>query len=85
MINESSLRDALLSLAQMNKQLYQLLFSSMNELASVRETVRGLDPTFADVLEQRREEHADRTREVYARSIALCETLIEGLKDGEVC
>jgi hypothetical protein len=85
MINEDSLRDVLIALAQMNRQLYQLVYASMNEIASVRETVRGLDPTFADVLEQRQKEYASRTREVSATSIALTDSLIQRLKDGEVC
>ena len=48
------MRDVLILSAEMHKQLYELVYSTMNELASVRETVRGLDPTFADVLEERR-------------------------------
>lgn len=85
MINEDSLRASLINLAKMNRSLYELVFSTMNELSSVRETVRGLDPTFADVLEQRRQDHAKRTREVFAQSYALCDHLIQKLEDGAVC
>jgi hypothetical protein len=47
MIDESALKDTLLSMATDNRMAYVMMSSLLNEVASLRETVRGLDPTFA--------------------------------------
>ena len=42
MINENALRDALLSLATDGRSNYVMISSVLNELAAIREIVRGL-------------------------------------------
>ena len=56
MVNESKLKETLLYLAEDNRTNYIMIASLVNEVAALRETVRALDPTFGDVLEQRRDE-----------------------------
>lgn len=85
MINETALRDALSALAQQSKTLYVMTSSVLNEVAALRETVRGLDPTFADVLEQKRQEAAREQAEVVRLQLALYDHILERLKHGEVC
>jgi len=68
MVNEEGLRDTLLALAENNRMIYISLTSVMNELAALRETVRGLDPTFAEIMENRRQAAAQNSAE-YAEQI----------------
>jgi len=85
MVNENALRDALLALAQDGKSNYLMISSLLAELAALRETVRGLDPTFGDVMEQERERqvalHADTVRSV----VATYDEIIQRVMSGEVC
>ena len=85
MINENALRDALLALAEEGKQNYVMISSVLNEVASLRETIRGLDPTFADVLEVKRRESAEANASIVAAVTLLYDTIIRRLKSGEVC
>jgi hypothetical protein len=80
MINEAVLRDALLALAQQSKTQYLMISATLAELASVRETVRGLDPTFADVLATKQKQYQEETREVVSNTVALLDQIIERLK-----
>jgi ABC-type protease/lipase transport system fused ATPase/permease subunit len=57
----------------------------LNELTALRETVRGLDPTFADVIEQKRKEAEARGSVEVARVLAGIDEMIERLKNGYVC
>jgi hypothetical protein len=54
LVNETALRDTLLSIVTDARTKYIMLSSTLNKLAALRETVRGLDPTFRDVMEQKR-------------------------------
>jgi hypothetical protein len=85
MINENALRDSLCALAQQSKTLYVMQTSVLNEVAAIRETVRGLDPTFADVIEGKRIEAARAQVEAVKLQLAVYDHIIERLKNGEVC
>ncbi len=85
MINEVALKDALLALAQQSKTHYIAFSSVLNEVAALRETVRGLDPTFSEVLETKRLESAQAQAEIVKITIRLHDEIIGRLKAGEVC
>ena len=85
MIDEATLRDVLVLFAEMHKRHYEIVYAVMNELSSVRDTVRGLDPTFADVLEEKRKDYAEGTLPARQKSLDACNEIIQRLKDGEVC
>lgn len=85
MINEGALRDTLLSMASNSRMLYVALTSALNEVAALRETVRGLDPTFADVMEERRQQEAQKTADIVQGIIDGYDLIIEKLKEGYVC
>lgn len=84
MTKEDSLREAMIALNEDAKNQYIMLSSILAELDALRETVRGLDPTFADVLEQKRQESAARTGLIAQTAIALYDEKSRMLKDGEV-
>ena len=70
-IDASKLRDTLVLLAAEQKKFYLMLSAALNELAAVRETVRGLDPTFSDVLEKRQPNLAEKSAEVHAAQVNI--------------
>ena len=83
MINENALRDALLALAEQNKLQYVMASAILDEVAALRETVRGLDPTFDDVLAQKKQEHSTAQEQVTV--LRLLNEIIRRLESGEVC
>jgi hypothetical protein len=85
MVNESQLRDVLTALVMENRSAFVMTNAVLNELTALRETVRGLDPTFADVIEQKREEAEARGAAEVARVLAGMNEMIESLKNGYVC
>jgi hypothetical protein len=85
MIDEHNLRDTLLAFATENRTNHILIVSLVNELAALRETVRSLDPTFADVMEQRRDEAQERGAEIAQHVLARLDRIIQQVKDGYVC
>jgi len=85
MINENALRDALLALATDGRSNYVMISSVLNELAAVREIVRGLDPTSSDALDQKRQEAAQSDAESARAVIARYDEIIRRLYNGEVC
>jgi len=85
MINESRLRETLLYLAEDNRINYIMIASLTNEIAALRETVRGLDPTFREVLEVKRDESQERGEEHIRNAIAEYDQIIQRLKEGYVC
>jgi hypothetical protein len=85
MINENALRDALLALATDGRSNYVMISSVLNELAAIREIVRGLDPTFAHILDQKRQEAGQSDAESASAVIARYDEIIRRLYDGEVC
>jgi hypothetical protein len=70
-------------LAEQNKSNYVMISSILDEVAALRETVRGLDPTFDEVLAQKRAEHS--TADIAVSVIGLSDAIIQRLKDGYVC
>jgi hypothetical protein len=85
MIDESNLRDVLIGMAMENRSAFVMTAAILNELTALRETVRGLDPTFADVIEQKREEAEARGAAEVARVLAGIDEMIESLKNHYVC
>jgi hypothetical protein len=85
MVNEEALRDALLSSIEESKNLYVMLSSVLAELDALRETVRGLDPTFGDVMEQKRKESLARSAEVVQASVDGYDQKFRQVKAGYVC
>jgi ABC-type uncharacterized transport system ATPase component len=85
MINENALRDVLLALAEQQKTHYVMVSSVLNEVDALRETVRALDPTFADVLEQKRLEAAQKQAATVTIVIHQFDEILRRLKAGEVC
>lgn len=85
MINEPALRDALAALANQNKSQYIMLSTMLAELTALRETVRGLDPTFSEILEDRRRKAAAENTAIAAAIIQQYDVILQRLKNGEVC
>jgi len=85
MINENALRDALLALAQDGKSHYLMFSEMLTEVAALRDSVRGLDPTFQDVLDQRRRERSAENVAIVNAVIRGYDEIIQRLKAGEVC
>jgi hypothetical protein len=50
MVDEAELRQTLLAIIETNKKLVTAIAAALSEVGSVREAIRGLDPTFADNL-----------------------------------
>jgi hypothetical protein len=85
MIDESELRAALVANNEELKTQYIMISSVLAELAALRETVRGLDPTFGDVMEQKRRESAERNAPIVQSVIGGYDEKSRLLKDGLVC
>jgi hypothetical protein len=85
MIKEGALRDALMALVNSSKTNYIMISAVLAELAAVRETVSGLDPTFADVLETKRHEAEAAADSVVRAVIATYDEIFQRVKNGEVC
>jgi hypothetical protein len=79
MTNEKRLRDALVALAQISKSQYVFAAELANEVAALRETVHGLDPTFGDVFEKRRKQAAQAMSASVEATIAQFDSLIRKL------
>jgi len=63
-------------MAIQQRTFYVAIDSMMSEIVALRETVRGLDPTFSEVMERRRKEaFADGTATREAMHLALDMTL----------
>lgn len=85
MIDEANLRDVLTALAMETRSAFVMSSAVLSELTALRETVRGLDPTFADVIEQKRNEAEARGAVEVARVLRGIDEMIERLKSGYVC
>lgn len=85
MINDANLRDVLTGLAMETRSAFVMSNSILNELTALRETVRGLDPTFADVIEQKRSEAEARGAVEVARMLGGIDEMLRLLKNGYVC
>jgi hypothetical protein len=85
MINETNLRQTLVTLATLLKQQHTAMSSGLAELASLREAVRGLDPTFGEVIEKTRKETARKIAADIQSHLQEYDSLIQLLRDGGVC
>jgi hypothetical protein len=85
MIDESRLRETLLYLAEDNRTNYIMIASLTNEIAALREAVRGLDPTFREVLEMKRDESQEVGEEHIHNALSEYDRIIQRLKDRYVC
>ena len=85
MINETALRETLVVLAMQLKENHIAIFSVLGELASLREAVRGLDPTFEEVIEKTRKETREKMRVDFQSHLQVYDSLIQQLKAGGVC
>jgi len=84
-IKENALRDMLLALVDQEKNNYEMISVLVNEVLALRETVAHLDPTFYEVL-------ADRRPKIEKESLPSDTTVLNSfaeltrkLKAGEVC
>jgi hypothetical protein len=84
-INENALRDALLALATAGRSNYLMISKLGAEVLALRETIRGLDPTFAEVLAQKRSQENRENAPIERAVVQTYDELIERLKAGEVC
>lgn len=74
----------LISLAQWSKAHTAALLDLTREIAALRDTVRALDPTFSDVLRQKREDRSKEIGEAFPQSLQpleLHDELIQSLKE----
>lgn len=85
MINESVLRETLIALTSMLKDQRKALTGAMIELAALRESARGLDPTFEDILAEKRREASRDTVPAQRLIDEIFDDLIRRLEAGEVC
>jgi hypothetical protein len=85
MINETQLKSALTALVMENRSAFVMSSDILAELTALRETVRALDPTFAEVLEQKRKEAEARAVVEVDRVLGNYDELLESLKNGYVC
>lgn len=85
MINESALKETLIALFEDSRTNFIMIASLTNEIAALREAVRGLDPTFADVLEQKRDEREAIGTQKVESVLAGYDLTIQRLKEGHVC
>jgi hypothetical protein len=85
MINETNLRQTLVFLVASLKEQQNAIASLMLELVALREAVRGLDPTFAEVIDRKRKETVLKIPAEVQSGLQEFERLLQLLKDGEVC
>ena len=85
MINETALRETLISLAEDCKSICEKQICLHVEVAALRETVRALDPTFSDNFEARKKAAQGKVSELYGLTVEVYDALIERLKAGDVC
>jgi hypothetical protein len=81
MINENALKEVLVTLAEINKSQYSLIVDLTSEIAALEETMRALDPTFADTFAQRRKQAAQKAGASSQTALARYDNLIQKMKD----
>jgi hypothetical protein len=84
MVDKQTFRDVLLVLVAQGKTNYELISSLLAETAALRDTVRGLGPTFTDVLAQKREDAARANAPLEQAILKLYDDLMRRLQSGEV-
>ena len=85
MVNELVLRATLITLAEQNKSIFNLASSALTELVALRETVRALDPAFAEILEAQRKQAAKVAVPLISDNLERINEMIRLLNAGSVC
>ena len=85
MINPTALRVILITLTRACKTSAQENAALAVEIASLRETVRALDPTFSETFQTRKQEHVDLIAPKFSTLIQMFDEIIGRLEAGEVC
>jgi hypothetical protein len=85
MVNETALKDALLAIVNDAKSSYIMLSSLNSEIEALRETVRALDPTFADVMAQKTKEIEAKNAVAVQAVLAAYDEKFRVIQDGYVC
>jgi hypothetical protein len=80
-LKANDLRDALLAVAEMQKTNFLMIQSMLAELVALRETVRGLDPSFSEVMEHRRLLEWETNGEVVRPAILVLDRVIQRLSE----
>jgi len=85
MIDEVALREVLVRLAEESKANHLLVSAMVSELAALREAVRGLDPTFSEVMTEKRREESVTGSPVEHDWLHWHDDMIQKLKAGDIC
>lgn len=81
MINETELKEILIILTSFCKKSFDFSVKTFDELAAVRESVRGLDPTFSDVLSVHRKYYREAEKEAIDQILEEYDLLIRRLNE----
>jgi hypothetical protein len=83
-MNEKAVREAFVQMLTVTKILTELVASSMAETAAVRESVRGLDPTFDDTFAEKRRLALQKVLPLLAKPIDYIDGLTRRIEAGEI-
>jgi hypothetical protein len=76
-MNETLLKRVVVCLADENRRQYLMISAVLNELAALRETVRVLDPAFAEILDVKRKDAGSSGDEVVSLQVSLLDQIIQ--------
>lgn len=79
MVNETELKEILIGLVSLNRKVNKMTQQALNEVAAVRESIRPLDPAFAEVLGQKRAYYEGATNQLSSEISQEYDSLIERL------
>jgi hypothetical protein len=82
MVKDTEQREVLLELLVLAKKTFEMAQNALNEVAAVREAVRGLDPTFTDVLTQKRTIYRGTSLTTLDEMTAQFESIFQRVKAG---
>jgi len=82
-MQDEKIRALLVYMLTQTKATHQLIAGTLSELSAIHGAVEGLDPTFGDVLEQKRQEAQESLDEVTRDSIAQYDEMIRRISSGE--
>ena len=81
MVDDLVLYSILIALSEACKQQGLALIQTMQEVAALRDTVKGLDPTFSDVHKQSRENRSKEVAERFPQIIVLTQSLDDMIRE----
>ena len=82
MIYEDNLNETLIGITNHCRSLYEHVSLLLEEVAALRDTVRGLDPTFDDVFAMRKNDIS--AAEIRKSGLRQYDQIIEQLRGGSV-